>query len=504
MSKLQSQWEFGDLFAPPAPQAPARAAAAPAPAPVPSAPAPRRILSVTELTQAVRKLLEQQVGRVWVTGEVTNLRWQSSGHLYFSIKDANTQLNCVLFRGEARSFNRDQLRDGVGVNLYGELTVYEARGQYQLIVTAVELRGVGALQVAFEKLKQRLQAEGLFAPERKRPLPRFPWRVGIVTSPSGAALRDVLQAVRRRHPGLRLLLAPCRVQGQGAGDEVACAIRLLNEWAGRAEPDLDRRVDVILLTRGGGSLEDLWAFNEEVVARAIVESRIPVISAVGHEIDFTISDFVADFRAATPTAAAEIITEGYFASRQFVRQAGAELRQLARELLAVRCKELDALLQRRQRRHPRRWLQEQSQRLDDLQTGLVRCVRQGYRLRQNAVQALTHRLLRMKPGPAVAARRTALFQASRRLREQTLGKWHQIRQRVANAESRLRLLSPRHVLERGYSITLDAESGRIIRSAAEVRPGQRLCTQVNEGEIESTVQRASLPPAPSQGGVRPC
>src|SRR5687767_6851158 len=240
MAKAKSQWDFGgELF----PEQEIR-----------------RVLSVTEITVTVRRLLEERVGNVWVTGEVSNLRTQSSGHIYFSLKDANAQLTCICFRDDARA-TRQLLADGRKVVLKGSVTVYEARGQYQLIVTSVELEGVGALQVAFEKLKQKLAAEGLFAQERKRPLPELIHRIGLVTSPTGAAISDVLHVVERRHRGLEIILAACRVQGQGAADEIACAIDCLNEWTSRGHG-----LDVILVTRGGGSLEDLWAFNEEVVA----------------------------------------------------------------------------------------------------------------------------------------------------------------------------------------------------------------------------------------------
>jgi exodeoxyribonuclease VII large subunit len=481
MTKVSSQWEFGDLFtAPPAPPAP---------------PVPRRVLTVTELTTSVKRLLEQQIGRVWVTGELSNVRLQNSGHLYFCIKDGGAQLNCVLFRGEARSFNRDLLRDGVGVNVQGELTVYEARGQYQLIVSVVELQGVGALQIAFEKLKQRLHAEGLFAPERKRPLPRFPERIGIVTSPTGAAIRDVLQAVSRRHPGLKLVLAGCRVQGEGAGEEVACAIRLLNDWNDTAGLHPGRRIDLILVTRGGGSLEDLWAFNEEVVARAIVQSRIPVISGVGHEIDFTISDFVADFRAATPSAAAEIITEGFYASRVFVAEASQRLRDLAWERLKSEREELGYFVQRLQRQHPLRWLQEQWQRLDDLQNGIQRCVRYGFRNQQNAWNALCQRLWRVKPSQLLSRRREAVKLLEARVRASLDLQLTARCQRLAHASSQLRLLSPLNVLDRGYSITMDAATGRVVRSAKEVQPAQTLRTRLKEGQVESTVQQTQDPGA---------
>src|SRR5690242_19151993 len=267
-TSTKSQWDFGELF--PTEQT-------------------RRVLSVSELTAQVRRLLEKQVGSVWVTGEVTNLRAQSSGHIYFTLKDVASQLSCVLF-GREKVPHRHLLADGQKVLLQGDVTVYAAKGQYQLIVRAVELQGVGALQIAFEKLKQKLAAEGLFAQERKRELPRYPQRIGLVTSPTGAAIRDVLHVVRRRNPSLQIILAPCRVQGDGAAREIAAAIRMLNAFNSTLDPR-PSPLDLILITRGGGSLEDLWAFNEEIVARAVFESALPVVSAVGHEIDFTISDF---------------------------------------------------------------------------------------------------------------------------------------------------------------------------------------------------------------------
>src|SRR6266403_83853 len=259
---VKTQWDFGELFATQPPQS-ARPAA---PLPAQTSRPDRKILSVTEVTSQIRRLVEQQVGQIWVTGEVTNLRAQSSGHIYFTLKDASAQLSCVLFRGETQ-VDRALLQDGRKVTVQGDVTVYEPHGQYQLRVTAVELQGVGALQAAFEKLKQKLKAEGLFAQERKRPLPRYPQRIGLVSSPTGAAIRDVLHVVERRNPGLEIILAPCRVQGDGAAAEIAASIGLLNGFSAAGE------LDLILVTRGGGSLEDLWAFNEEAVARAIFESK---------------------------------------------------------------------------------------------------------------------------------------------------------------------------------------------------------------------------------------
>ena len=381
----KSQWDFGELF--------------------PTEPA-RRVLTVSELTSQVRRLLEKEIGILRVTGEVTNLRVQSSGHVYFTLKDAGAQLNCVLFRGEAVE-NRAILQDGQKVILEGSLTVYEPRGQYQLIVRSVELQGVGALQLAFERLKRKLQAEGLFAPERKRPLPRYPQRIGLVTSPTGAAFSDVLHVIQRRHSGLEIIFVPCRVQGEGASAEIAASIRLLNEFNSALRAP-HSALDLILLTRGGGSLEDLWAFNEEVVARAIFESATPVVSAVGHEIDFTISDFVADVRAATPSVAAEIITEGVFASRQFVAEASGVISQRIRRRLERERENVGRLMQRVRRAHPRRRLNETLQLLDDLQSGLLRGVKYRWRECQARWANARQRLGRVRPAQALERRRQNL------------------------------------------------------------------------------------------------
>ena len=470
----KSQWDFGELF-------PTEAI--------------RRVLTVSELTLKIRRLVEKEVGQIWVTGEVTNLRVQSSGHVYFTLKDSNAQLSCVLFRAEPVP-NRDLLQDGQKLVLQGEMTVYDVRGQYQLIVRKVELQGIGALQVAFERLKQKLNAEGLFAAERKRPLPRHPQRIGIVTSPTGAALRDVLHVIHRRQPSLKVILASCRVQGQGAAEEIACAIRLLNEWsAGQVPGSLPmtmpaRRLDLILLTRGGGSLEDLWAFNEEVVARAIFESDVPVVSAVGHEIDFTISDFVADLRAATPSAAAEIITEGAVAGGRFLADTSAYLRQLIRQRLQQEREGLRRLSERVRRLHPRRVLNERLQYLDDLQATLLRCLKQGWRDQRTAWRSLRQRLSRVRPSLILVHHRKSLAALERRLREEARHSLKQNRQHFLQYEARLRLLSPDNVLARGYSITMDGASGKIVRADNEVRAGQELKTKLKSGEIRSIVKGA--------------
>jgi exodeoxyribonuclease VII large subunit len=456
MSKSKSQWDFGELF-PPAET--------------------RKVLSVWELTSDIKRLLEKSVGSVWVSGEITNRRAQSSGHIYFTLKDVAAQLNCVLFRGTAAG-QRNLLADGQKVLLQGDVTVYEARGQYQLIVREVELQGVGALQLQFEKLKQTLAAEGLFALERKRPLPRFPQRIGLVTSPTGAAIRDVLHVVQRRNPALEIILAPCRVQGDGAAREIAEAIRQLNKFdVGQASclspsEKSERQagslsyIDLILITRGGGSLEDLWAFNEEPVARAIFESAIPVVSAVGHEIDFTIADFVADVRAATPSAAAEIITEEMFASRALVAEAMDLMRRRGRRRLAGETENFQSLAGRFARLHPRRKLNDSLQRLDDSQAGLLRGLKSAARSRGLVFENLAGRFLRAKPALAVKARRAALRQLERRLHS----------------------LGPEQVLARGYSITTEAETGKVLRDAAKVSAGQTLKTRLAKGEIFSRAE----------------
>jgi exodeoxyribonuclease VII large subunit len=462
--KAQSQWDFGELF--PTEQI-------------------RQVLTVTELTTKVRRLIEKEVGQIWVTGEVTNLRIQASGHAYFTIKDGGAQLNCVLFRGEAAA-NREFLQDGQKLILQGDLTVYEARGQYQLIVHAIEPQGIGALQVAFEKLKRKLQAEGLFAQERKRSLPHFPQRIGLVTSPTGAAIRDVLHVIERRQPSLEIILVPCRVQGEGAAAEIADAIRMLNKWNEQASPA--EGLDLILLTRGGGSLEDLWAFNEEVVGRAVFESALPVVSAVGHEIDFTISDFVADLRAATPSAAAEIITEGAFASRRLVAEALPRLRQLILDRLDLEQRNLTQMVQRLSRVHPRRKLQEQSQYLDDLQGSLQRSLQLGLRQHRTAWSNLRLRLSRLKPSMLLAQRRQSVQDFEEHLRERACHALQAKRNGLANLTARLQLLGPDNVLARGYSITIDATTGAIVRTAGETKPGQRLKTLLKSGQVRSVVE----------------
>lgn len=464
--QTRSPWDFGELFPPEA---------------------TRRVLTVSELTLQVKRLLEAQFGSLWVSGEVSNLRVQASGHAYFTLKDAGAQLACVLFRGAAGRATRDLLEDGRKVLLQGEVTVYEPRGQYQFVVRAVELQGVGALQLAFERLKQKLQAEGLFAPERKRALPDLAVRIGVVTSPTGAALRDVLHVLHRRQPWIEVLLAPSRVQGDGAALEVAAAIGLLNAFHARI---LDGTapgppLDLILLTRGGGSLEDLWAFNEEPVARAIHASALPVVSAVGHEIDFTISDFVADLRAATPSAAAELVSQGGVTARDFVREARERLPDLARAGHDDAVGRFTELRQRVGRAHPRRRLNEVWQRVDDLLSTLQRTGRFAVREARAQWESVSAVWTRLHPGPRLASYREELERARARLGERARQGRDGHRQRLAALVDRLRLLSPEQTLARGYSITRDARTGRVLRRPEEAPPGTVLNTRLQGGDLRS-------------------
>ena len=461
MSKSsQSKWDFGELFA---------------------EEETRDVFTVSDLTTRVKRTLENQIGQVWVEGEISNLRAQASGHMYFSIKDARAQLTCVLFRG-TRVGQRELMEDGQKVVLQGDLTVYEQRGQYQLIVRAVELQGVGALQVKFEKLKAKLQAEGLFGAETKQELPRFPQRIGIVTSLNAAALRDVLHVIHRRQPSLQIILAASRVQGQGAENEIAAAIGQLNRWAS-SEP-----LDLILVTRGGGSLEDLWAFYEEAVARAIHASSVPVVSAVGHEIDFTISDFVADARAATPSAAAEIITAAAVTLSDSLATTGERLTWLARRRRESFKEHTATIAHRLGRCHPRRRLQERMQRVDELHTDLQRAAQSHRQKFSTHWRGLAERLLRVHPELVVRHRRQQVAQLAARLHERKGLRLDRAAQCLTRLVDRLRLLGPANVLARGYSITQNLKSKKVIRSVKDAPSGTRLSTQLFDGSVESMAE----------------
>ncbi len=439
----------------------------------PEPPGDRTVLTVSELNALARGLLEEALPSVWVEGEISNLRRYPSGHTYFTLKDAASQIAAVLFRGSAPAL-RFRPEDGLKVLARGRVTLYEPRGTYQIIVEAMEPAGLGALQLAFEQLKSRLQAEGLFDPSRKRPIPALPRRIGIVTSPSGAAIRDILRVLSRRFANLEVVVAPARVQGPEAAGEIVEGIRALNRLGG---------IDVLIVTRGGGSLEDLWPFNEEIVARAIVASRVPVISAVGHEIDVTIADLVADLRAPTPSAAAEMVVRSKQELAERIAALRARLLAGARLLVGRRRRDLEALGTDRAFDSVRSRLRDAMLRLDDA----------GLRLRDRLDrQALDgrHRLDvlrgRMAPGrlaERLTGRRARAEAGARLLGAAMEGRLRRGRDRVGAFSERLVALSPLAVLARGYAICRHAASGAILKEAAAARPGDAVEVRLHRGRL---------------------
>lgn len=449
----------------------------------------RRVFTVSELTRLVKQTLEDEVGRVWVEGEITNFRRQSSGHCYFTLKDERAQLSAVLFAGSQRGLTF-QLADGLSVRAFGELTVFEPRGQYQLIVRRIEAAGAGALMARFEALKRKLDAEGLFDAGRKHPLPLLPRHVGVVTSPTGAAIRDILNVVTRRFPNLHVVLAPARVQGTGAAEEIAAAIDRLNAQSAAAaagEPSaLHAPLDVLIVGRGGGSLEDLWCFNEEVVARAIARSSLPVISAVGHEIDFTIGDFVADVRAPTPSAAAELVVGRKEDFEERLRTHARTLRQVVRQELTERKGRLAAARASHVFREPSHAVRRLAQTLDGLDARLKQSLVGVAGRRQRRLDDIRGRLL-LQEATRMRAVDTRVDALARRLALAAPDHVRQRRQRLEHLQRHLRALSPVAILERGYSLTRLAD-GTLVRSVRQVAPGVRLRTQVADGEVESQVR----------------
>jgi exodeoxyribonuclease VII large subunit len=394
-----------------------------------------RFYTVSEITAEVKSLIEDSFPPLWVVGEVSNLSCPRSGHVYLTLKDPNAQLGAVIWRGVASRI-RFQLKNGLEVLAYGRLDVYPPHGKYQLIIDRIQPKGIGELQLAFQQLKEKLQKEGLFDPAHKKPLPGFPRRVGIVTSPTGAAVRDIITIMGRRCPAAEAILNPVRVQGEGAAEEIAAAIRRMNEIGD---------FDVLIVGRGGGSIEDLWAFNEEIVARAIYASRIPVISAVGHEADFTISDLVADVRAPTPTAAAEMVApDCQELLLRLNRIAGTLRATLAARLTEAslrlkRCADSHAL------RRPVDLIRQKQQRLDEL------------------------------------SQRVSLLMSNRLLHG---------RERWTRMAEVLESLSPLNVLRRGYTVTVRERDRAVVRKVSQVASGERIRTILAAGEVVSVVERA--------------
>jgi exodeoxyribonuclease VII large subunit len=434
--------------------------------------------SVSQITTLIRDRLEEEFFEIWVEGEVSDLRVPSSGHAYFMLKDKQAQLRCVLFKGSQR-FLRFQPEDGMKILVRGKITVYERRGEYQLICDYIEPLGSGALQKAFEQLKNRLAKEGLFDESRKRPIPLWPERIGIVTSPTGAAIKDILNILTRRFVTVRVLISPVRVQGEGAAEEIARAVGELENQPG---------VEVIIVTRGGGSLEDLWAFNEEIVARAIYNCRVPVISAVGHEIDYTISDFVADLRAPTPSAAAELVIQNRKHLEEFLATQLKRLKQIISHRIEMDKTCVLHLTEGRIFRDPWSIVRSLQESVDEEDIRLFRAIsilldRSGERL------VHTDRLLnRLHPAQKVKVLLSQIADQKKMLINFiTLG-IQKRKQALAGSIGALDALSPLNVLQRGYSLCLRLPDEKIIRQSGELRIGDQIRTRFHKGHVISEVK----------------
>lgn len=393
----------------------------------------KKIYSVSEITRDIRGLLEGAFTKVWVEGEISNLTMHSSGHCYFSIKDENSVLTCVMFKNSAYKL-KFKIEDGMSIVCFGRVSVYDKRGQYQLYVEVIEPKGVGSLQLAFTQLKEKLLKEGLFDDSNKKPIPYLPEKIGIVTSKTGAAIKDMIHVIERRFPEMHIILYPVKVQGEGAAEEVSEGIRAFN---------LLGNVDVIIIGRGGGSLEDLWAFNEEVTARAIYESKIPVISAVGHEVDYTISDFVADLRAPTPSAAAELVVPRKEDILDSVNSFKQKLKTALRSSIDMARKHLDGIMKYHALKTPQVLMQQHQQKVDEYTKALKHSLSYFVNIKKHSLDGV-------------------------------MGK--------------LDALSPVSILERGYSITMTYPENNIIKDASKVKSKTRIKTRLGSGEIISRTE----------------
>jgi exodeoxyribonuclease VII large subunit len=455
----------------------------PPPPPPPAPVASRRILTVAELTVRVRDLLEERFFEVWVEGELSNCRpW--NGHLYFTLKDSSAQLRGFMFRSSLR-YLKFKPADGLRVVARGKVSVYEPKGEYQLVAEHLEPQGLGALQLAFDQLKQRLQGEGLFDAARKRPLPALPRKIGVVTSLDGAAIKDIINVLRRRYVNVQLVIRPARVQGDGAAVDVARGIKAVSRVPG---------VDVVIVGRGGGSIEDLWAFNEEIVARAIALSPVPVVSAVGHESDVTIADFVADLRAATPSAAAEIVVaaKDEFCSRidrlrdRLRAAAAARVQTLSRRVHMVRGRPALAGFRGR--------LAMRERHAAELSHALARVMRAGLAARGRRLQTLERQLNTFDMGRRLAGIRTRLVSADGRLAAAAVRRRHRAESQLRECAGRLETLSPLAVLGRGYAVCWNEARTAVVRDASRVPPGERVRVTLARGELECEVRSQAIPP----------
>jgi len=437
----------------------------------------RKIFTVAELSLEIKGLLEKRFPDVWVTGEVSNFRGATSGHLYFTLKDASAQIRAVCFRNQAR-YLKFKPQDGISVIARGHLSVYEARGEYQLYVDYLEPAGIGALQLAFEQLKQKLAAEGLFDVARKKPMPMLPRTVGVVTSPTGAVIRDILRVLKRRFSNMNVLLYPVKVQGEGAAEEIAEGVQYFNQ---------QRAADVLIVARGGGSLEDLWAFNEEAVARAIAASKIPVISAVGHETDFTIADFVADLRAATPSAAAELVVHRKEDFSDELRDRARRMTQSVRLAISEARERLAGLRMHYVFKAMLDRVGERARRVDDAVADLTRLVREKVAECRESFLHASAGIVRYDFRRTIRLERAELEERAVKLNAEFARLLAERRNKLVHIQTLLMERSPRTILDRGYSITRDAQ-GHIVRDAAQVSVGDDLSIRLARGELGARVR----------------
>jgi exodeoxyribonuclease VII large subunit len=441
-----------------------------------------QILTVSQLTRRVKELLETQVSYIWVSGEISNWRVSPAGHAYFTLKDKECQVDAVMFRGKLMKLKFGP-ENGLEVVTFGLITVYERRGNYQIICDEMHPKGVGALQLAFEKLKKQLEEEGLFDPEHKKPLPLLPRRIGIVTSPTGAAIRDILNVINRRFANVHILLHPARVQGEEAAEEIVEGIRALEEIG----------VDVMIVGRGGGSLEDLWPFNEEIVVRAIYAAKTPIISAVGHEIDFTLSDFVADMRAPTPSAAAELVVREQEALLENVRQMRRSLGKGLRSRLERVRNRLNLARSSYVFRRPEELVRQRRQLVDELRMRMENEVIDRTRVSRRRVDHAARSLVLLSPMNRVRRARDDFRGLYRRLGQSGAGAVQRARNRMLPLVAQLDALSPLAVLSRGYALVRKVPGHEIVRDARQLARGDQVEIRLGKGSATAAVEHIEEP-----------
>lgn len=443
-----------------------------------------KVYTVSELNRIVQKSLEENFPDIWIEGEISNFRGvSSSGHCYFSLKDENAQVDIVAFRG-VMSLLKFKLEDGLKVLVCGRVSLYPQRGRFQVVVNRIEPKGAGALQLAFEQLKKKLEAEGLFDPARKKTIPSLPQKIGIVTSPTGAAIRDILTVINRRFANVEILIYPVKVQGEGAKDEIASAVQYLN--------DQYSDLDVLLVGRGGGSIEDLWAFNEEIVARAIASSKIPVISCVGHEVDFTIADFAADLRAPTPSAAAELVVKNKVELVAALKNCHARLNQNLQATLNFVSEQLKRFARSSIFLKPQRIFEDRIQNLDDFFEKLNRSWEKSFEKSKNRLEILNSKIFLLSPQSVLEERKKYLKPQLERLSNAIAKKVRQLDDTLKIYAGQLEALSPLAVLSRGYAIAWLLPENKILKSAQQVAKDDLIRIRLHQGEIKASVRETTV------------